>query len=195
MRRVLILVAAVFLALLALPSTALAGGFCMGHMKGEAYTDVAATKVRMSNNCFSPTVVRVNPGDTVTFVNADPEVHGVGGAAGTFGDAHKEIKSGSSVSFRFDEEGVFPYACVFHPGMTAAVVVGDGEGDAAAAGMVAVEQEPPAKSRPASQPTGADLETSNVPLAVGLGIALVLLVASITALIRRSRPREVAPTH
>jgi hypothetical protein len=45
------------------------------------------------------------------------------------------------VSYTFEEVGVFPYFCVFHPAMVGAVVVGDGaaDGDAAAANKTATE--------------------------------------------------------
>ena len=193
MRRAVSVGAALSIMLLFLPTSAHAGGFCMGYME-EAFADRAGTKVQMSKNCFSPTVIRIEPGDSVTWVNADPEVHGVGGAVGVFGDAHAEIAKGASVTYRFDEEGVFPYVCIFHPGMAGAVVVGDGEGAASAAvGSAASQEEPPA-SRPATQPASVEGESSNVALAVALGIALVLLAAAIAALVRRNRPQQVATT-
>ena len=30
--------------------------------------------------------------------------------------------------YRFDEDGVYPYSCLIHPGMVGAIVVGDGVG-------------------------------------------------------------------
>lgn len=194
MRRALAVGAALSITLLFLPTSAHAGGFCMGYSDEEGFLDAAGTEVRMANNCFSPTVIRVEPGDSVTWVNADPEIHGVGGAVGSFGDAHAEIAKEASVTYRFDDEGVFPYVCIFHPGMTGAVVVGDGQGAAGAGiGTVATEEEPPAP-RPATQPSAAEDDGSNVALAVALGIALVLLAAAIAALTRRARPREAITT-
>jgi plastocyanin len=114
-----------------------AGGACMGGLPGEGFTDTDGSKVAMVEACFSPTVIRVAPGDTVTFTNKDKMVHAVGGAVGSFGDPHKEILSGDSISYRFDDEGTFPYVCIFHPGMAGAVVVGDGEGPAFEAGGIA----------------------------------------------------------
>ena len=65
-----------------------AGGACMGGIPGEGFTDAEGTKVVMVEACFSPTVIRVAAGDTVTFTNEDKMVHAVGGAVGSFGDAH-----------------------------------------------------------------------------------------------------------
>ena len=110
------------LALTAVPSPASAGGFC----RGGAFSDSAATTVEMKNYCFGPIVTRVEPGQTVEFVNRDKEVHGVGGVASTFGHMYEEIQPGDSVSYKFVSSGVYPYVCVFHPGMAGAVVVGDG---------------------------------------------------------------------
>jgi hypothetical protein len=53
----------------------------------------------------------------VTFVNKDPEFHAVGGVAGTFGDMHRDIASEERVRITFEEEGIFPYVCILHPGM------------------------------------------------------------------------------
>jgi hypothetical protein len=35
---------------------------------------------------------------------------------------------GETVSYRFDQDGVYPYSCLIHPGMVGAIVVGDGVG-------------------------------------------------------------------
>ena len=32
------------------------------------------------------------------------------------------------MSYRFDQDGVYPYSCLLHPGMVGAIVVGDGVG-------------------------------------------------------------------
>jgi plastocyanin len=136
-RAAIVLVLAVAVAAFLPVARAGAGGFCMGYEGGEGFTDTEGDGVSMSDNCFSPTVIRVGTGDTVTFVNKDEEVHAVGGAVGSFGDPHAEIRPGDSVSYRFDREGTFPYVCIYHPGMAGAVVVGDGEGPAFEAGGIA----------------------------------------------------------
>jgi plastocyanin len=110
---------------------AVAGGFCSGH-GGEALTDRRSTTVIMEGNCFTPTVVRVEAGDSVTFTNEDPETHTVGGVAGSFGDMHAEVVPGAAVTHKFATNGIYPYVCLLHPGLAGAVVVGDGI--AAAAG-------------------------------------------------------------
>jgi plastocyanin len=136
-RAAIVLILTVAVAALLPPARAGAGGFCMGYTASERFTDTDGNGVSMHNNCFSPTIVRVEAGDTVTFVNKDKDVHAVGGAVGSFGDPHAEIAPGESVRYRFDVEGTFPYVCIYHPGMAGAVVVGDGEGPAFKSGGIA----------------------------------------------------------
>ena len=171
----------------AAPSRAGGGG---GGCGDDGLTDARTTQVDMSDMCFRPTVARADVGDTVKFINKDTLLHAVGGISSAFGDLHGQIAPGRSVSYRFDEEGVFPYVCVFHPGMGGAIVVGDGEGKVSAAGVATFvppaesDQEPAVEAQSESVPTGsrnADL----VPFAVALGVALLVL-----ALTKR---RGVAP--
>jgi plastocyanin len=109
---------------------AAAGG---GGCHGATLTDDATTEVVMASACFTPTVARVGTGESVTFRNADPMVHAVTGAGGSFGD-YADIPPGGSVTHTFDEAGVFPYFCVLHPSMVGAVVVGDAVQAAGAGG-------------------------------------------------------------
>lgn len=108
------------------PTPAPAGGGCHNPTVPEA----AGTKIEMKNACFTPTVLRTEPGSTVTWTNEDDLAHvviGVGWAAG--GD---EMALGQSASVRFDQQGTYPYSCYLHPSMNGLVMVGDGRlrGDA-----------------------------------------------------------------
>lgn len=131
---------------LAQVSPAQAGG---GGCHGLATNGSGAT-VEMKNACFAPTVVRVRPGDSVTFVNRDPMQHSVTGTAELFG-SYDALVPGQSVTYRFATNGVYAYSCIFHPGMTGAVVVGDGSGPGLATGaqpvVVAPAKAPAAAAR------------------------------------------------
>ncbi len=81
----------------------------------------------MSQICFTPTVLHVQPGDTVTFVNRDSFEHVLSAANGGWALSNR-LGQGQSFSYRFSSPGIFPYTCYFHPGMSGAVVVGDGKG-------------------------------------------------------------------
>ena len=157
--------------------TAGAGGFCAD----AAFTDRATTDIGMAEMCFTPTVTRIEPGDTVTFHNKDQTMHMVGGIANGFGNLHTEVPPNKSVSYRFEDEGVYPYVCVLHPGMGGAIVVGDGEGKAT--GLVT--EVPPsddaaAEAAPAARPVRAEASGAPawlLPVALALGVAVLGLAA------------------
>jgi plastocyanin len=98
-----------------------AGGGC----HAEGLSDGAATELRLTQNCFEPSVARVAPGATVTWANTDDVAHTVTGARNLFG-GYDELLEGDTYSNTFEGEGVFPYFCVLHPSMVGAIVVGDG---------------------------------------------------------------------
>ena len=104
-------------------ASASGGGGC-----GGPVTDAKGTGVDIRDFCFSPTILRVSTGETVTFTNVDPVPHSVLGANATWGDYAGFKKK--SVTYRFSEPGVYPYVCTYHIGMVGAVVVGDGVGGA-----------------------------------------------------------------
>jgi plastocyanin len=92
------------------------GGGCY-----EAATQGTGLAVRISQMCFSPTVLRVPVGATVTFTNGDEMLHALSGV----GMGYDELSTGDTVDRTFDRAGVYPYMCHLHPGMTGAVLVGD----------------------------------------------------------------------
>jgi plastocyanin len=108
----------VFLAL-GWSTPALAGG-C-----GRPATHGAGTTLAISKMCFQPSLLEVEPGATVTFVNRDPIAHNINGQLwGHFDD----LAPGARFEATFEQEGTYPFACTLHPGMTGAIVVGDGMG-------------------------------------------------------------------
>jgi plastocyanin len=102
-----------------------AGGGCM-HSTGP--TTGRGDTVEMLDMCFTSTVLYVKPGTEVTWTNRDETGHNVVGVGGTWGNLDQTLNNGDTVSYRFDQDGVFPYACWIHPGMIGAIVVGDGVG-------------------------------------------------------------------
>jgi plastocyanin len=160
------------------------GGFCSGY-EGERITDAAGNRVSMSKNCFGPTVLRVQRGQTVRFVNKDPEPHAVGGAAGSFGDMHKSIAPGHSIAFEFERDGVFPYVCTFHPGMAGAVVVGDGVGSIAGGSVAS----PVSAADSLTEPPPADRGGNERPALAPPALAVVAVSALTALLLRRHRRR------
>lgn len=83
--------------------------------------------VLMIANCFSPTVLRVEPGTEVRFQNNDTMEHHIAGVAGMWGTGYdRKVLAESSATYSFDEPGTYPYSCYLHLGMSGVVVVGDG---------------------------------------------------------------------
>jgi plastocyanin len=167
------------------PTTAaMAGGGChTGATQGEG------ENVEMAKACFSPSVLRVDPGTEVTFVNLDPITHNVS-ASGWGTD--QDLERGDRFTATFADEGTFPYACMYHYGMTGAIVVGDGNGPATGqpveVSSVSTFEELP--KQPAASVTSTSDEGSAAPgLALAAGIGLVAGVGT-SALIRR-RKREI----
>jgi plastocyanin len=105
-----------------------AGGGCH-----RALTQGEGDTVAMVKACFTPSILRVDPGTEVTFVNKDPIVHNV--SANGWGQ-YEDMFEGDVFTATFGEEGVYPFACNYHAGMTGAVVVGDGTGAGSGASVM-----------------------------------------------------------
>ena len=157
MRRILpVLVLAVGTLVVSATPSAAGGGGCHGEQ-----TEGSGTTVEMTGMCFTPTVLRVDPGTEVAFVNRDPLEHVVLGVG--WGD-WTDIGTGDRVTHTFDRAGAFPYTCNLHPGMSGVVLVGDAEAP--------LTTEPISTTRDA---TSGSISPARV------GLALVALVAAVFA--------------
>jgi plastocyanin len=180
-RRTIVVSAALAMAIAGLTAgPAAAGGGCHG-----GATDGHGSSVTMEANCFSPAVLHAAPGEEIAWVNADPVAHTVTGVADTWGGFDEYLK-GQGASYAFEEDGVYLYSCLLHPGMIGAVVVGDGSGDAgldpAAVVALPASSEPPA---PAVEATTASVETERTGLpwlTIGFGVVALLGMAALAAI-------------
>lgn len=121
MRRVLVLtILAVPMVLTAVPARASGGGGCGAPVTGEEGTTVAIRQF-----CFRPTILYTEPGNDVIWTNKDAVEHNVAGSNLAWG-SFQTLRQDRTVTYRFAEPGVYPYVCSWHPGMSGAVVVGDG---------------------------------------------------------------------
>jgi plastocyanin len=179
-RKLLFAIGAAALLPLGTASPALAGGGCH-----TGATDGTGDTVEIADACFTPTILRIAPGDAVTFVNTDPFVHNVtANGWGHFDD----LQPGERFRASFDTAGTYPYACTYHPGMSGAIVVGDGAG--AGAGTVTVVSVAPVSPEPslrADAAGGAGSSSNGVvgPLLSGLSIGVALGIAGGLSLARR----------
>lgn len=161
---------------LGVPGAALAGGGCHSSVTENDATGDEAAAVQMVDACFTATVTTVDPGQPVTFENADFGVtHNVGGNQwGHFED----MTEGDAFTVTFDEAGIYPFACNYHPGMTGAIVVGDGKGVGGGITVEATQPAPDAITPVAAEPDGAPIGVmagvGALGLALGAGIVLGL---------------------
>lgn len=110
------------------PTTSPTPGDAAGQVKSSGAAASAATashpsahvSVSISNFAFTPGVLHVHTGTTVTWTNHDTVAHTVtfysGGGSGMLGH-------GRSYSRTFTKPGTYDYFCAVHPDMTGRVVV------------------------------------------------------------------------
>jgi plastocyanin len=177
-RRSGIFAAAAFLAVLVLPALpAAAGGGCH-----SGVTQGTGDTVEIVDACFTPTALSIQPGDSVTWQNTDPFVHNVGGNLwGHFDD----LNAGESFTATFDQPGIYPYACNYHPGMTGAIIVGDGlrAGNGETVQVSSFEQPQPSPvvqvrtlTEPASPAPIAIGWVAGAVIGLGIGLGIATLV-------------------
>jgi plastocyanin len=107
------------LAVAALGATALIGASSSG---ADPQAQAAAVaKVSARDNFFSPTKVRVAPGDKVKWTNDGKVDHNVTFSGGGFRSGN--FGPGESVKAKFNRAGKFLYSCTIHPGMDGKVKV------------------------------------------------------------------------
>jgi plastocyanin len=110
---------AVLTLLIARPAGVQAGGGGCHQLPDAEGTGAVVT---MTRGCFTPTVLRVEPGATVVFENDHEVTHNVLGLMwGT-----TDIGTGFEFAQTFPGAGIFPYQCDIHPFMVGVVIVGDG---------------------------------------------------------------------
>lgn len=83
----------------------------------------APARVRIENFAFLPPSIKVAPGTTVAWSNADPIPHTSTSKDGVWDS--KPIQPGATFSVTFDKPGTYVYGCTIHPFMQATVVVGN----------------------------------------------------------------------
>jgi len=171
---------------LAAPASEAGGG---GH-GGCVPRDGTGDSVVIQNSCYTPAVLYVQPGATVSWTNEDGAGHNVmlfngellGEQDKFFQGNQYGLMQGESFSYMFDAPGLIPYYCSIHPSMIGVVAVGDPASQAFGAGLtVQTGKESP---QAIAQPPGSSEGKGQVPAAgvswgeaaVGLGLFGGLLV-------------------
>ena len=80
-----------------------------------------------ADRCYIPSVIAIDFGNKVTWVNEDSAFHTV--TSGFYGEPSELFDSGhldpyESFTFDFDEKGTYDYFCTLHPWMNGQVIVG-----------------------------------------------------------------------
>jgi plastocyanin len=169
-------VAAAATAALTLPwaGPATAGGGCHAEL-----TQGTGDTIEMRDACFTPSIIRADPGSEVTFVNRDPIGHNIwANGWGRFDD----MLHGDRYTASFAEPGIYPFACAYHPGMIGAVVVGTGIGPgsgehvsvASAADSPEVEARPAATTTDEGQSPFGWIGGGAIGLGLGAGLGMLL---------------------
>jgi len=164
-RALLVLLFGVAPLLVAMPARA--GGGCH-----EGVTRGTGTAIRIVDACFTPTILQVKPGGTVTWTNSDPVVHNI--TANGWGH-DDDLRPTERFTATFDEPGLYPFACTYHPGMSGVIVVGTGSGPGNGT-TVAVADDPaaPDPTAPlASLDNTADPHGWVAPAAVGMVLGIL----------------------
>lgn len=147
-----------------------AGNPCFHGFEIPDATTSTSTQISLEPCAFTPTVTNVAVGSLVTFKNGGDFSHLVTGADQAWGSREVEIQPNRSVAYRFDQAGVFPYACALHPGMSGVIVVGDVATTAAVTGKADTEAPTPTPT-PASSVDGLALAVVAVIAAIAGGVA------------------------
>ena len=91
-------------------------GFSLTTVAADPDLNSDTEAVDIENFAFSPEVVEVLEGTTVTWTNLDVDNHTVTADDGAFDSG--SLAQGESFSYTFDTLGTFPYHCTPHPSMT-----------------------------------------------------------------------------
>ena len=80
-----------------------------------------------ADKCYIPSVIAIDFGNQVTWVNEDSAFHSV--TSGFYGEPSELFDSGyldpfESFTFDFNEKGTYDYFCTLHPWMKGQVIVG-----------------------------------------------------------------------
>jgi plastocyanin len=84
-------------------------------------TTMEPVSVAIKSSTFTPNIVEISKGTTVTWTNDDGFPHTVTSVSGAFDSGN--IESGKTYSYTFNQAGPFEYSCVNHPSMTHGKVI------------------------------------------------------------------------
>jgi len=78
-------------------------------------------QIQIKDFMFSPMLLTVKPGTTVTWTNKDDEPHTVVSDTGLFRSG--AVDTDETFTFKFDKPGTYHFTCSIHPRMVGTIVV------------------------------------------------------------------------
>jgi plastocyanin len=103
------------------------GGGYGGMMGGNGLSGTPAvgiTHVTMTTqDTFSPAIIQVPVGTTVTWTNADTDTHTVTFMPMMFNPGSGDVGANATFSRTFTAPGIYSYRCIYHAGMVGEVIV------------------------------------------------------------------------
>jgi plastocyanin len=145
------------------------------------------TTVTIRRMCFRPAILRTRPGTEVVFSNEDGFEHDVVGSGWSWGSGRVLDQQDPAFRHRFDDAGIYPFACSIHPGMVGAVIVGIPPG----ASIAPAALDLPARAARGPSVAGSSGEGLGTWIAVTAGATVALLLVAV-AVAARSRRRSPA---
>jgi plastocyanin len=157
-------------------NSALAGGGGHGCMRAPSESE--ATTVTIRESCFVTTLLRVQPGTTVTFANRDAMPHNVLTSDNVALVRESQLQPGADAHVFVERAGILMYYCSLHPSMVGVIVAGD---DTAAPALISSETSAvglPLKVDLPSVKADADSGASGMPVGAVAGIAIAVGLVS-----------------
>jgi hypothetical protein len=97
---------------------------------------------------------------------------------------------GDAFTVRFDETGIYPFACNYHPGMTGAIVVGDGKGVGSGTEGITVQ---PFEAASPTVVRSVVAEDGGLPSGALVAVGLGGLALGVGVMLGISRPGGTSP--
>jgi len=89
-----------------------------------AATVSGSNLVTIKNFAFSPAILTIKTGTTVTWTNQDGAPHQVASDPGTpVAFSSDSLANGASFQFTFTQPGTYAYYCTIHPSMKGTIIV------------------------------------------------------------------------
>jgi plastocyanin len=84
----------------------------------------AANTITIKNFAFSPAMLTIKTGSTVTWKNQDTAPHQIASDPGTpVSFSSDSLANGASYQFTFTQPGTYTYYCTIHPNMKGTIIV------------------------------------------------------------------------